>query len=187
MEETPSAKTRLGWGVAILGGLALLAALVLALWHVVEWLRDGIWPQYAAAALLADLGIARPVLPWPWAEGAIGWILAWSAAGVLTCSGILLLLAGSLLSAEYDHQIALSKAARERLLPAGGAERTASSAPGGKVKTTTVTKTMAKTLKPALPPRIANMRRCWRPIQFRLRQASGGRYPMQCLAAAASV
>jgi len=117
MEETPSAKTYLGWAAVVLAGLALLAAVLLALWHVFEWLRDGIWPHLDGAGILAGIGIPRPVLPWPWAQSAIDWILSWSAAFLLTCSSIMFFILGTSLSAEYDRKAAAAKKARGRFTP----------------------------------------------------------------------
>jgi hypothetical protein len=125
-EETPSAKTYLGWGLTIISGLAVLAAVALALWHVFEWLRDGIWPSYPAVRMLADLAIPYPSVSWPWLQGAIDWILAWSAAGLLTCLGIIVAIVGTLLTADYDARVAASAAARGKFRPASEAERAAS-------------------------------------------------------------
>jgi hypothetical protein len=131
MEETPSAKTYLGWALSILAGLALLAAVLLALWHIFEWLRDGIWPHLDGAGMLASLGIPHPALSWPWAQSAIDWILSWSAAFLLTCSAILLFILGTNLSAYYDTKVAAAKKARGQFAPATDAERAARWAQGG--------------------------------------------------------
>jgi hypothetical protein len=131
VEETASAKTYLGWALAILAGLALLIAILLALWHVFEWLRDGIWPHLDGAAMLASLGLARPALPWPWAQSAVDWILSWSAAFLLTISAILLFILGTNLSADHDQKVAAAKKARGQFAPASGAERAARWARGG--------------------------------------------------------
>jgi hypothetical protein len=98
---------------------------LLALWHVFEWLRDGIWPHLAGAGMLANLGIAHPELPSPWAQSAIDWLLSWSTAFLLTCSGILLVIIGTILTADYDQRLAASKAARAAFMPATDAERAA--------------------------------------------------------------
>jgi hypothetical protein len=130
MEETPSAKTYLGWALSILAGLALLAAILLAFWHVFEWLRDGIWPHLDGAGMLAGLAIPHPALPWSWAQSAVDWILSWSAAFLLTCSAILLFILGTNLSADHDARVAAAKKARGRFAPASDAERAARWAQG---------------------------------------------------------
>jgi hypothetical protein len=125
MEETPSAKTYLGWALSILGGLALLAALLLGLWHVFEWLRDGIWPHLSGAEMMASLGIPPPAIPWAWAQSAIDWIFSWSAAFLLTCSAIILVILGTNLSDDYDRKSAAARKARSRFEPASDVERAA--------------------------------------------------------------
>jgi len=125
MEETPSAKTYLGWAFAILAGLALLAAIILALWHVIEWLRDGIWPHLDGAGMLASLGIPHPSPPWAWAQSMLDWILSWSAAFLLTCSSVLLFIIGTNLSADHDQKVAAAKKARGQFAPARDSERAA--------------------------------------------------------------
>lgn len=123
MEETPSAKTYLGWALAILSGIALLAAILLGLWHLFLWLRDGLWPHLAGADMLASLGIPHPALPWAWAQSAIDWSLSWSAAFLLTCTSVILFFFGANLSSDYDMKAAAAKKARGQFAPASDAER----------------------------------------------------------------
>jgi hypothetical protein len=130
VEETPSAKTYVGWAVAILGGLALLAAALLALWHVFLWLRDGLWPHLSGGEVLAGLGVPQAALPWGWAQSAVDWILSWSAAFLLTCSGAFLVVLGTNLSADYDAKAAAAKKARAQFAPASDAKRAANWARG---------------------------------------------------------
>jgi len=120
---SPSAKTYAGWGAKILGGVAVLAAVALALWHVFQFLRDGIWPNYPSARMLADLGIPSPGISWLALQHAIDWVLSWSAAGVLTCFGLILAFIGGFLTDSYDTRMEAAAAARAEFRSATDVER----------------------------------------------------------------
>src|SRR4051812_35892789 len=101
----PTKATHAGWAAKFAARLALLAAALLVLWHVVVWLRDGVWPGYETAAALADSGFGHPSVPWIGAQLAIDWVLAWSPAGLLTFLTIILYIVGGLLTDGYDTRV----------------------------------------------------------------------------------
>jgi hypothetical protein len=130
-EPLPSAKTHAGRAAKWVGGVAVLAAVALALWHLVQFFREGTWPSYPSAQMLADLGIRIPEIPWPGLQHGIDWLLSWSAAGVLACFGIVLAFIGGLLTDSYDTRMEAAAAARWELGPASAEEQAASWARGG--------------------------------------------------------
>ena len=109
----------------------LLASIALALWNLFAWLRDGLWPDYPAAALLADLGLPQAG-PASGLGPAIDWLLAWSAAGLLAVLGVLLIVIGALLNDSYGPEARAAAAARDRFRPATERERTTSWARAGR-------------------------------------------------------
>ena len=109
----------------MLGSALLLASIALALWNLFVWLRDGLWPDYPAAAMLADLGLPNAG-PASWLGGAIDWLLAWSAAGLLAVLGLLLVVVGAMLNDNYSPEALAAAAARDKFRPATERERAAS-------------------------------------------------------------
>ena len=109
-----------------------MASVALALWNLFAWLRDGLWPHYPAAAMLADLGIPTPAPSSTGVLRAIDWLLAWSAAGLLAALGILLIVIGALLNDTYSPEAKAAAAARDRFRPATESERSASWARAGR-------------------------------------------------------
>ena len=111
-----------------------MASVALALWNLFVWLRDGLWPHYPAAAMLADLGIPTPAPSSTGVLGAIDWLLAWSAAGLLAGLGILLIVIGALLNDTYGPEAKAAAAARDKFRPATESERSASWARAGRAE-----------------------------------------------------
>ena len=133
-DPAPTAKNRLARAVEIVGSGLLLASVALALWNLFAWLRDGLWPDYPAAAMLADFGLPNAG-PASAIGPAIDWLLAWSAAGLLAVLGILLIVIGAMLNDSYSPEAKAAAAVRDKFRPATERERAASWARSGRTET----------------------------------------------------
>ena len=117
-DPAPSAKTYVGRATLWASGLAIVAAIVLVLRNLFLWFRDGLWPSYPAARMLADLGIPDPVLPWAWVQAVLDWTLGWSAAALLTWFAIVAFFFGANWIDDYHKQKEAAAAARAKFMPA---------------------------------------------------------------------
>jgi hypothetical protein len=122
IEIEPTARTRAGRAVKLVGGLLLLAGIILVLWHAFLWLRDGVWPSYPASRMLLDIGLPSLAIDSPWVRGPVAWLLGWSAAGLLTLCSIVLVFAGAMLTDSHDTQMEARAKARAMIIPSAEPE-----------------------------------------------------------------
>jgi acetyl esterase/lipase len=88
MNDAPPGKPFIGAVALVCGLAALLAGVAIYVTHQSH--RSGAAEPFSTAEFLASLGIEPPRLTWVGLQHDIDWIMASSAAAVLSCAGVIL-------------------------------------------------------------------------------------------------